>query len=134
MKSVIIALDDIPALTFAGLRYSLAFACLLPFAWRSGELGALKTLDRRMWIKLLALGVLFYAVTQGAQFLGLQYLPAVTVSLILNFTPVFVVLLGSLLRTERAYSRQWFGIGLAVVNTAFAFTLWNNTLLTLSAV
>ena len=30
-----IGLTDIPALTFAGLRYGLAFLCLLPFFFRS---------------------------------------------------------------------------------------------------
>jgi drug/metabolite transporter (DMT)-like permease len=32
-----IGLQDIPALTFAGLRYSLAFVCLLPFAFRKSS-------------------------------------------------------------------------------------------------
>ena len=33
-----LGLDDIPALTFAGLRYMAAWVCLLPLAWRSGQI------------------------------------------------------------------------------------------------
>ena len=32
-----IGLKDIPALTFAGLRYTAAFLCLLPFALRANR-------------------------------------------------------------------------------------------------
>ena len=37
---------------------------------------------------------MFYTVTQGAQFVALDYLPAVTLSLMLSFTAVAVILLG----------------------------------------
>jgi drug/metabolite transporter (DMT)-like permease len=39
-----IGLEDIPALPFAGLRYTLAFLCLLPFAAHSGQLAPLRRL------------------------------------------------------------------------------------------
>lgn len=107
-----IGLRDIPALTFAGLRYGLAFVCLLPLAARSAPLAALQRLTPRGWLSLGLLGLLFYAVTQGAQFLGLAYLPAVAVSLLLNFSPVVVALLGIPLLGERPTPRQWAGIGL----------------------
>ena len=87
-----IGLEDIPALTFAGLRYSLAFLCLLPFALRPAHLKPLRRLSGRRWVRLVVLGLLFYAVTQGAQFVGLDYLPSVTVSLLLNFTTIVVAL------------------------------------------
>ena len=99
-----IGLQDIPALTFAGLRYSLAFLCLLPFILSPARLASLRTLSGRKWARLVVLGLLFYAVTQGAQFLGLAYLPAVTVSLLLNFTTVIVALLGIFLLAERSIS------------------------------
>jgi drug/metabolite transporter (DMT)-like permease len=105
-----LGLKDIPALPFAGLRYLIAFLCLLPFAWRAGHLAQLRTLSRRDWLKLVALGLLYIAVTQGAQFLGLAYLPAVTVSLLLNFSPAVVALLGTLLLSERPTRMQWSGI------------------------
>jgi drug/metabolite transporter (DMT)-like permease len=102
-------LDDIPALTFAGLRYGLAFLCLLPLGLTSARLAALRALPARGWLRLVLLGVLFYTVTQGAQFLGLAYLPAVTVNLLLSFTVVVVTLLGMILLAERPTMLQWAG-------------------------
>jgi drug/metabolite transporter (DMT)-like permease len=116
-----VGLKDIPALPFAGLRYLLAFLCLLPFAWRWGHLAQLRALSPRDWLKLEALGLLYIAVAQGAQFLGLSYLPAITVSLLLNFTPAVVALLGILLLSERPTRMQWGGIVLYLAGTLLYF-------------
>ena len=116
-----IGLRDIPALTFAGLRYSLAFLCLLPFTLRRTHLETLRGLSAREWGRLILLGLLFYAVTQGAQFVGLAYLPAVTVSLLLNFTTIVVALMGIVLLAERPTSLQWGGVGLSVVGVLIYF-------------
>lgn len=116
-----VGLEDIPPLTFAGLRYSLAFLCLLPLFVRPARRASLHALSRREWGRLLGLGVLFYAVTQGAQFLGLLYLPAVTVSLLLNFTTITVALLGVLLLAERPAPWQWGGVGLSLLGALLYF-------------
>jgi drug/metabolite transporter (DMT)-like permease len=104
-----IGLEEIPALPFAGLRYTLAFLCLLAFALRSGKLAALRHLSTRTWLRLLLLGLLFYSITQGAQFLSLFYLPAMTTSLLLSFTTILVALLGIWLLRERPTAMQWGG-------------------------
>ena len=84
-------LEDIPAISFAGLRYTLAFLVLAPAvlanAKRRAELRGLTLAD---WLRLSLLGVVFYALTQGAQFVALASLPAVTLSLILCFSPAAV--------------------------------------------
>jgi drug/metabolite transporter (DMT)-like permease len=41
---------------------------------------------------LFLYGCIFIAATQGTQFLGLFYLPAITLSLLLNLTPIIVLL------------------------------------------
>ncbi len=107
-------LADIPALTFAGLRYSLAFLCLLPFVLPSQHRAALHTLSRKDWLRLIVLGLLFYAVTQGAQFVGLAYLPAATVNLLLSFTIPVIALLGIFTLAEWPTPAQWAGVGLGV--------------------
>jgi drug/metabolite transporter (DMT)-like permease len=107
-----IGLKDLPALTFAGRRYALAFLCLLPFALRSHNRAHFIKLSRREWMGLLALGVLFYAITQGASFLGLAYLPAVTTSLLWNFTSPVVALMGIAFLAETPTWLQWGGMGL----------------------
>lgn len=109
-----VGLAEIPALTFAGLRYGLAWCCLVPLALRGETRRELAGISRRGWGVLAVLGVVYYAVTQGAQFVALQYLPAVTVSLFLNFTPVLVAAGGAVLLAERPTGAQWLGVVLSV--------------------
>jgi len=114
--------NSIPAITFAGLRYGLAWLCLTPFILfkREGRF-ALKQLSRTDWLRLGTLGLVFYTLTQGSQFLGLAYLPAAMLSLLLNLTPVVVGVTGIFLLSERPTTFQWFGIGLATVGVGFYF-------------
>jgi drug/metabolite transporter (DMT)-like permease len=115
-------LQDIPPLTFAGLRYGLAFVCLCPFAiMNARHRTALRGLSRGQWLQLVALGVVFIAVAQGAQYLALKYLPADTVTLLLNFSAVLVALLGIPILHERPSLLQWFGIGLFLMGVAVYF-------------
>ena len=105
-----IGLAEIPPLTFAGLRYTIAFICLLPLAFTKKNSTQLKRLNRKDWLKLSLLGILFYAFTQGTQFVGLSLLPAVTVSLWLNFTPLIVAVMAIFLIKEFPTILQWIGI------------------------
>jgi drug/metabolite transporter (DMT)-like permease len=114
-------LADIPALTFAGLRYSLAFLCLLPLGLRPANVAALGRLPGRAWLQLAGLGLLFYTVTQGAQFVGLAYLPAITVNLLLSFSSVVVTLLGIAWLNEQPTVFQWGGMGIYLVGALLFF-------------
>jgi drug/metabolite transporter (DMT)-like permease len=116
-----IGLQDLPALTFAGLRYTLAFICLLPIALQPKNRIHFLKLSRQDWIGLLVLGVLFIAVTQGAQYLGLAYLPADTTSLLLNFTSPIVALLGIAFLAEVPTWLQWSGMGLFIAGILIYF-------------
>jgi drug/metabolite transporter (DMT)-like permease len=116
-----IGLEDIPALPFAGLRYVLAFIALVPFVLRRPQLAALRGLSRKIWLQLILLGLIFYGVTQGTQFLGLFYLPAITVSLMLSFTPILVALLGGVFLGEKLTRQQWAGTGLYVIGVLIYF-------------
>lgn len=105
-----IALVEIPPLTFAGLRYALAFLLLLPGLWkRREEIGALSTTD---WGRLALLGLVFYTLTQGGQFLTLAHLEAVTFSLLLNFSSVLVALFGIVALREFPSGLQWGGMAI----------------------
>ena len=116
-----LGLKDIPALTFAGLRYSLAFVCLLPFALRSQPREQLSRLSSADWLRIVVLGVLYYAVAQGAQYVGLAVLPAVTVSILLNFTALVVAFLGILFLDERPAWLQWLGVAFFVIGILVYF-------------
>ena len=116
-----VGLADIPALTFAGLRYALASVVLLPaFVYRTRR-RALARLSTRDWGLLVLLGVLMYAITQGAQFLALTSLRSATVSLVLNFTPVVVAGFSLPLLGERPSARQLLGMGLLLVGVGVYF-------------
>jgi drug/metabolite transporter (DMT)-like permease len=113
---------DLPPLTFAGLRYTLAFLALLPFVlFNPAHRLALSALSGATWRRLALLGVLLYTLTQGAQFVGLSLLPAATLTLLLNLTPVAVALLGLALGGERTTSGQWGGILLSVLGAIIYF-------------
>ena len=114
-----IALQDIPALTFAGLRYTIAFFILLPAMWN--HRAAVRTLSGKEWAKLSALGFIFYTLTQGGQFLTLSYLEAITFSLILNFTAVLVVLIGVVALAEIPSRGQWIGFTLFLAGVTMYF-------------
>ncbi len=116
-----VGLREVPPLTFAGLRYALATFVLVPFFLRAGGTSALRKLSTRGWLEVLLLGVLFYALTQGAQFVALERLPAVTVNLLLGLTAPIVALLGISLLSERPVRIQWAGLALAFVGTLVYF-------------
>jgi len=116
-----IGLEEIPALTFAGLRYVLAFVCLLPFALQIQRRPSSPVISKQMWGQLLVLGLLLYALTQGAVFLALAYLPAVTVNLLWSFSTVIVALFGIIWLAERPTPFQWVGIALATLGAVIYF-------------
>jgi len=119
-----IGLDDLDLapLSFAGLRYALAAAILLPFgiaAMRGG--GSWRRVDRRLLEAVALYGLLFVAVAQGAQFAALSVLPATAVSLVLASIPAWVAI-GSLRSgSERATLGQAAGIGLLTIGALLYF-------------
>jgi len=105
-----LGLDDLPPLTFAGLRYFLAFLFLIPFAFQKKNLAEIKTLTSTDWRFLILLGLVYYTINQGTIFAALALLPAIAVSMILSFTSI--VTAGVAIRTlaEKAGWMQWVGI------------------------
>lgn len=102
------ALNEIPPLTFAGLRYTIAFIILLPGVWKHKV--EIRAFSAKEWRRLAALGLVFYTMTQGGQFLTLNHLEAVTFSLLLNFTTVLVAFFGIIALREVPSRLQWGGI------------------------
>jgi len=120
--------DGLPPITFAGLRYSIGFLtlCLLVIVKRNHR-DALKSLSGKMWIKLIMLGVLFYTLTQGANFLSLSLLPANTVSLIYNFGPFFIALGSGFITKETPTLIQWIGVILSIIGALVYFLPLQNS-------
>jgi drug/metabolite transporter (DMT)-like permease len=115
-------LHDIPALSFAGLRYGLAFVCLLPvLVGRPGLRSSVAALSWRSWWRLGTLGLLLYGLTQTTVFYGLYRLPAVTVSLLLSLTPALVTVLAIPLLGEVPAPLQGGGVLLSVIGALVYF-------------
>lgn len=113
---------DLPSVTFAGLRYTLAALCLLPLTLLNpAHRQTLRGLSIRTWWELLALGVIFYTLTQGAQFVSLSFLPSATLSLLLNFSPIFIALYGMASRSEQTSLTQWGGILVTIIGALIYF-------------
>jgi drug/metabolite transporter (DMT)-like permease len=116
-----IGLMEIPPLIFAGLRYAAAFFVLLPFAFKKENIVIIKNLSTKDWRKLFLLGILFYTLTQGTQFIGLSLIPSVTVSLILNLTPLVVAVIAIFVLNEVPASLQRVGILLFISGVIIYF-------------
>ncbi len=85
-------LEEIPPLIFAGLRYSIASLILLTLIGTRRERRIiLRGRTKKWWTTLSVYGLIYITATQGTQFLALNYLPAITLSLLLNLTPIFVL-------------------------------------------
>jgi len=114
---------EVPPFLFAALRYTIAFAILGMIFLTVGE-G--RGTDRKNVpkadekVSLIIAGICGYTLAQGLQVVGLFYLPAVTTSFLLNFTPIFVLLLGILFLGEKASKVQLVGLIVAIVG-AYGF-------------
>lgn len=114
-------LEEMPSLTFAGLRNVIAFFSLLPVAIIIQKRSGKKLLPKQHLAKLAVLGILLYGATQGAMFLALSYLPAVTTNLIWTFSTIIVAILGIVFLAERPTPVQWLGIALTIIGALIYF-------------
>lgn len=102
--------EALQPITFAGLRYSLACVVLWGVVLgRRESRAAVASLGARGWRSLVVLGVVYYAVTQGAQFIAIDAQPAATTSLMLAPTPLLVAVLSHRSIGEAVDQRQVVG-------------------------
>jgi drug/metabolite transporter (DMT)-like permease len=118
-------LDDeaLEPITFAALRYGLAAIVLAVWVAARPSLRLnLRDLDRSSFLRIAALGLVFYAITQGAQFVAIDNQPAATTSLVLSLTPLLVAGLGGRLLAEVASARQYLGAALVALGAWLYFS------------
>lgn len=116
-----IGLQSVHALPFAGLRFMLAVPMLVVVMYYRDVLASVYELSRYEWVQLFVLGVLWYALTPGTQYLGLDLLPATTVSMLLSLAPMVVALSSGVTLDERVSPLQWGGIGFYLVGVGIYF-------------
>jgi drug/metabolite transporter (DMT)-like permease len=105
-----VGLVDIPALPFAGLRYLFASIILFIYMIFTRKIHLITSLTKPQWKTLLIYGFILITLTQGTQFLALSMLPAVSLSLFLNMSPIFVLFLGYFFLKETINRVQMLGI------------------------
>jgi len=115
------ALVEVTPLLFAAIRYTMASLILVAMNLRAGGRNSMCPNKRDLPLIALA-GILGYTVAQGFQIVGLSYLPATMVSLILNFTPVFVLVMEMVLLKESPAGVQVLGVGVAVAGAILYFS------------
>lgn len=113
---------EIPPLIFAGFRYTIAAIILLIIALTiPTPRNEIKGLTKSWWYRLILYGVVYYTITMGTQFIGLALLPAITVSFILNFTTILVVVFAFFLLQESPNLKQMILVVVALVGGFFYF-------------
>ncbi len=102
--------EALQPITFAALRYALASIVLVGWVLaRRPHRDQFSRLSRSVVIRVILLGVVFYALTQGAQFVAIDNQPAATTSLLLSLTPLLVAGLAARSLAETPSSRQLLG-------------------------
>jgi len=114
-----IGLRGLSPLAFAAYRYIIASSILLAALSLRGR--GVRIAEKKDLPKLLFLGVSGYSVAQGLQFVGLYYLPVVTVSFLLNFTPIIVLLLSIMFLRTLPVPLQLGGMPLSLVGAYLFF-------------
>ncbi len=107
-------LDDLPPITFAGIRYGLAALILLTWMSTGARRGMLRRIDRASLWPLVGLGAVMYALTQGAQFVAIDSQPFATTNLMLAMTPLVVAMSSALVLGEHTTTPQQVG-GVVIV-------------------
>jgi len=115
-----VALAYMGPFTIAGLRYFLGFLILLPFV--VPRLRALRGLPPRLWIRLFVIGIVAYTIANGAFYLSLRYLPAVTLSFVLSLGPLLVLFAGVVWLQEIPARLQVIGVVICLVGGALFFS------------
>lgn len=108
-------------LTIAGLRYCIGGLALLPWLWKEGASRAMWS-DRKMWARLMAIGLSAYVLGNGGMALSLKYLPATTVSFMMSLTPILVLVGGVIWLREVPTRWQVCGVLLTILGGTLFFS------------
>jgi drug/metabolite transporter (DMT)-like permease len=113
---------NLPAVTFAGYRYVVAFLCLTPVVLSHRESrNVLARLTRAEWIQMLLLGFFIFTLAQSTQFISLQYIPPATFTLMFALMPGLVAVSSIFVLREYPTPLQWAGLMLSLAGVALYF-------------
>jgi drug/metabolite transporter (DMT)-like permease len=116
-----IGLKEINPLAFAAYRYVIAsLILLLPFLYQLKK-GRINKLSPKSVGIFVLLGFTGFFIAQGLQFFGLYFLNSISVTFILNLTPIFVLGLSVFFLEERPSPLQLTGIVLTLSGVVVFF-------------
>ena len=116
-----VGLEEIPPVTFAALRYLLAFLFQVPIFLFTKNRISLKTLTKADWRTFILYGIIFYTINQIVPFIALTYISPIIFSMVMNFTVLAVALLGVLFLKEKLAWMQIIGIIVFIGGVFFYF-------------
>lgn len=106
-----IVLQTIPPFTLLTIRLVMGIAVLVALMWRTGQ----RLPPRPEIFRLLAIGVLGFGVSVGAQFVGTDKSTAVNGALVTSASPAFILVFAWLLLHERLTGRRILAVVLATI-------------------
>ena len=118
-----IAVAEVPPLTLAMLRYVIAFACLVPFAWAGMQAWrAAEPLHGRVkdHVAIALLGVVQFGVLVALMNYGLQRMGAAEGALIFSLFPLLTLLFSAALGRDRVTAPLLGGVLVSIVGVVVA--------------
>jgi len=113
-------LESLGPLTIAGLRYLIGSLVLAPFLLLRKSSRA--PVSKKLWPKLILIGISAYTIGNGALFWGLKYIPATTGSFLMSMIPLLVLFGGAILLKEIPTRWQILGVILSLFGSGLFFS------------
>jgi drug/metabolite transporter (DMT)-like permease len=107
---------NIPPMTLAFLRWTLAALLMFPFAYRSIQ--ADWPVIRRNWPRLLLLGFLGSGIYNTLQYIALTETTATNAAILNSWGPILIVLAGAALFRDKMRANQVTGMAISLMGVA----------------
>jgi drug/metabolite transporter (DMT)-like permease len=107
------AVETIPPLVAAGIRHSIAGGIMLTWAWWRGFRPT-----RQQWVAGFVLGALFFLVGHGTLHWAEQYVGSGLAALLIATEPMFILVLGWMMKQQKISLLSALGLGLGVAGVA----------------
>ena len=107
------AVETIPPLVAAGIRHSIAGGIMLIWAWWRGFRPT-----RQQWVAGFVLGALFFLVGHGTLHWAEQYVGSGLAALLIATEPMFILVLGWMMKQQKVSLLSALGLGLGVAGVA----------------
>jgi len=107
------AVETIPPLVTAGIRHSIAGGIILAWAWMRGFRPT-----RQQWAAGFVLGAFFFLIGHGTLHWAEQYVGSGLAALLIATEPMFILVLGLMMRQQRISRLSALGLGLGVLGVA----------------